>query len=109
MIFGAFCDNYGRNGELMGIPKYLRHDCFIGELIDYDNTSLVSLLLLKQHIENQKSLQQYEKDLGIEPCKVYSLHDYCDRRKSTDLYRFIYCPVCGEKIEWDKIKKHATD
>ena len=93
----------------MAIPNFLRHDCIIGELNNYDDTTVVGLLELKQHIENKKSLQQYEKDLGIEPCKVYSLADYCDRRKSTDLFRFNYCPICAKKIEWNKIKSNATD
>ena len=80
------------------------HNCLIGILNDYDNTRAVAEMALKEHIKDRKRLQQYEKDLGIEPCKVYSLADYCDRRKSTDLLRFNYCPVCSKKIEWGEIK-----
>ena len=85
------------------------HDCLIGIIYNYDDTTSVTEKALKDYIKDKTSLQQYEKDLGIEPCKVYSLSDYCDRRKSTDLFRFNYCPVCAKKIEWDKIKSNATD
>ena len=80
------------------------HNCLIGILNDYENTQAVTEFGLKEHIKDRNGLQQYEKDLGIEPSKVYSLSDYCDRRKSTDLFRFNYCPVCAKKIEWGEIK-----
>lgn len=35
--------------------------------------------------------------------KEYTLKDYADRRKSTNLTRFAYCPMCGKKIDWKKI------
>lgn len=85
------------------------HSCLIGILKDYESTQAVTEFGLKEHIKDRKGLQQYEKDLGIEPSKIYSLSDYCDRRKSTDLFRFNYCPVCAKKIEWDKIKQNATE
>ena len=36
---------------------------------------------------------------------IYTLKDYSDRRKSTNITRFDYCPYCGEKIDWNKIHK----
>lgn len=46
------------------------------------------------------------KDL-IEASKesIYTLEDYVDRRKSTNITRFEYCPYCGEKINWKSIKE----
>jgi hypothetical protein len=85
------------------------HDCLIGILYNYESTQTATVFGLKEHIKDGKRLQQYEKELGIEPSKVYSLSDYCDRRKSTDLFRFNYCPICAKKIEWDKIKQNATE
>lgn len=40
--------------------------------------------------------------------KTYSLSDYCDKRKSTDLTQFNYCPFCGKKIDWKAIKDGAN-
>ena len=40
--------------------------------------------------------------------KIYSLPDYCDKRKSTDLTQFNYCPLCGKKIDWKAIKGGAN-
>ena len=35
---------------------------------------------------------------------IYTMKDYADKRKSTNITRFEYCPHCGEKIDWKKIK-----
>ena len=71
------------------------HECVIGIRYDYDNTDLVTLEDLKRHINY--------------PFRntAWSLKDYCDKRKNTDLTRFDYCPYCGKKIEWKKIKEGA--
>lgn len=63
--------------------------CYIGLLHDYDNTDVITLEELKAHIEMRT---------------VYTMSDYCDRRKSTDLTRFNYCPMCGKKIDWKAMK-----
>ena len=36
--------------------------------------------------------------------KEYSAKQYTDLRCSTNLERFKYCPECGEKIDWKKVK-----
>ena len=36
---------------------------------------------------------------------IYTLEDYSDKRKSTNITRFNYCPICGEIIDWKKIHK----
>ena len=38
-------------------------------------------------------------------CSLYSLKDYCDRRRATNFQHFNYCPCCGQKIDWDKIRE----
>ncbi len=43
------------------------------------------------------------------PKDPYTLKDYADRRKSTNLRRFEFCPICGKKIDWKKIKKEKED
>ena len=85
------------------------HKCCIGILNDYDNTQMITADGLKQHIKEQEELQKaFAKDtmwkgfdLGI---KVWTLADYCDRRKNTDLTRFKHCPECGKKIDWKALK-----
>lgn len=85
------------------------HECCIGIINDYDNTRMVTKAELKQHIKDTLELKHaFEIDIlfsgykhGI---KGYTLADYCDKRKSTDLTRFEYCPFCGKNIDWKAIK-----
>ena len=83
--------------------------CYIGIINDYDNTRMTTLDGLKIHIKESLALKQaFETDPlyfgynhGI---KGWTLADYCDKRKNTDLTRFEYCPMCGIKIDWKAIK-----
>ena len=77
-------------------------ECIIGIRYDYENTDIVTLADLKEHIETMKKLPSYFHK------KPYELADYCDRRKSTDLIQFNYCPLCGKKIDWKAIKGGAN-
>jgi hypothetical protein len=84
----------------------MQHDCYIGLRYDYENTDIVTLEELKQYIETEQTLAEQHKDSEWWQsilCK-YTLDDYCDMRKSTNLTRFRYCPMCGKKIEWKQIK-----
>lgn len=92
------------------ILKETMHNCVIGLIHDYELSCLVSIDDLKEHI--RESIQ-YNECLDKDPVfrnnkdlktKVYSLKDYADKRKSTDLTRFDYCPICGKKIDWKAIK-----
>ena len=83
--------------------------CYIGIINDYENTRMATLDGLKIHIkENLEMKKAFETDPlyfgynhGI---KGWTLADYCDKRKNTDLTRFEYCPMCGRKIDWKAIK-----
>ena len=70
------------------------HECVIGIINDYECTREVTISALKEHIEWHNG--------------YYKLADYADRRKSTDLTRFTYCPYCGKKIDWKKIRENAV-
>lgn len=64
---------------------------------------------LKIHIKESLALKQaFETDplyVGYNHgIKGWTLADYCDKRKNTDLTRFEYCPMCGRKIDWKSIK-----
>lgn len=88
------------------------HECIIGE-IRSRRSGIVSLRSLKAHIDSEiqrvaayhsakyDALNQWLQDrLPKDPFVVYTLADYCDVNKQTDLVRFNYCPVCGKEIQW---------
>ena len=93
----------------------IMHKCVIGLLHDYDSTHLVSLDGLKEHIQESQGHNEWiDKDQVLKDCeelksKVYSLKDYSDKRKATDLTRFDFCPECGKKIDWKAIKNGAEE
>lgn len=83
--------------------------CYIGIINDYDNTSLTTIDGLKLHIKESLELKHaFETDplyVGYKHgINGWTLADYCDKRKNTDLTRFEYCPMCGRKIDWKSIK-----
>ena len=78
-------------------------ECVIGIKHDYEDTRLVTLKQLKDEIEWLQSRKKSFAEYGINT-KIYTLVDYCDKRRSTDLTRFNYCPICGKKIDWKAIK-----
>ena len=92
----------------------LAHEHIIGEIIDYDATRLVTLTMLKEHIQQNIAMADLmngpKVSFLLDPLfgrkySVYSLADYCDGRRNTDLRRFTYCPECGQKIDWKAIKE----
>ena len=85
-------------------------ECIIGIRYDYESTDVTTLAELKEHIESEKRLAESHKDSEWwqSMCNKYTLEDYCDKRKSTDLTRFNYCPLCGKKIDWKAIKGGAN-
>lgn len=64
---------------------------------------------LKHHIEDQKKFNRSLRgDPLLRDCKelyakVFTLKQYADRRRSTDLTRFSFCPDCGKRIDWKSI------
>lgn len=88
-----------------------KHECYIGIRYDYENTDLETLAELKEHIEREKRFAESPKhgDWWLSLRRKYTLADYCDRRISTDLTQFNYCPVCGKKIDWKAIKRGEED
>ncbi len=70
-------------------------ECIIGIYANFDNTQLVTVNELKELIQSWPHF--------------YSFADYCDKRKVTNLGRFEFCPMCGKKIDWKKIKNEETE
>lgn len=69
---------------------------------------------LKGHIESKMRFNAHMKEKYGEFAptelfwKIWSWEEYCDKRVSTDLTRFNFCPWCGKKINWRKMK-HEID
>ena len=80
-------------------------ECVIGFYYRQGDSSLVSLSDLKWHIQDVKEFNAECKRFGMSDIvkKEYTLKDYADKRKSTNLTRFDFCPMCGEKIDWKAI------
>lgn len=87
----------------------MEHECIIGVLWDYEDASLVSLKDLISYIEERKELNC---NISSNPLysqlsltfKEWSLSQYADKRVKTNLHRFDFCPECGGKINWKKIR-----
>jgi hypothetical protein len=60
-------------------------ECEIGIWYDFNEDRLITFKELNELYEQT----------------VYTRQDYYDRRKSTNLLRFNFCPICGEKIIWE--------
>ena len=84
----------------------MEHTCIIGMLNNYDNTRLVTIFDLLEHIDDRLAYRRdCEKFNMPNNIKVYLLNDYFDKRRSTDLSHFNYCPECGKQIDWKELKK----
>ena len=81
-------------------------ECIIGLLYDYDNTKLVTLDELSEYCEQQAEVKAYAEKLGLD-LRRFTMREYADRRKGTNLKRFCHCPDCGAIIDWGEIKKYA--
>ena len=84
-------------------------ECVVGIIDDY-KLRIVTVEKLKEYIHAEKSFGRMCKNSELRQSlfNKYSLDDYCDKRKSTDLIRFNYCPLCGKKIDWKAIKGGAN-
>ena len=87
------------------------HECVVGMVRYSEYAELVTLKGLEKHISDAAEFNAYlasdtllknRKELY---CKEWTLKDYADKRKSTDLTRFDYCPQCGKAIDWKSIRR----
>ena len=87
-------------------------ECIIG-LLHYhvDYSELVTLEELEEHITDGI---MYNVMLDSDPVlkvrkeirrKVWTLAEYADWRRSTNLQKFSYCPRCGKFIDWGEIRR----
>lgn len=83
------------------------HECIIGLLYHNAVAELTSLHNLRCRIYETRELndmcRRYGRMLIVR--KEWTLKDYADKRKSTNLTRFDFCPECGKKIDWAAIRR----
>lgn len=84
------------------------HECVIG-LMYYGEQ--VTISDLKSEISERRDWNRRLRENDIAPDYIYkkewTLKDYADKRKSTDLTRFNFCPECGKPIDWKAIRRMA--
>lgn len=81
------------------------HSCYIGEWLDYERTEMVTFEELQEKVKSNNETFRYGiETLGFPIGKIYLLSEYFDKRKNTNFNHFNFCPYCGEKIEWSKLR-----
>ena len=84
-------------------------DCWLGILNDYDQCETNDLHLsdVKEKLLDRSKLS---KDLHFISNRflVFEAADYIDRRRGLATL-FNYCPLCGAKINWIKIRKGVKE
>lgn len=86
------------------------HECVIGLFHHYEGSQLVTLAELEEEITDSIMHNiMLDSDPLLKGCtylrrKEWTLADYGDRRKRTNLTRFEFCPECGIGIDWKKIR-----
>lgn len=81
------------------------HECVIGILQTWDRREMVTLDDLQDDIDRNIKFEAGRYDRCGVRDYVYTLRDYGDLRKKTNLRRFLYCPECGNKIDWGMIRR----
>lgn len=72
----------------------------IGLWHDFDDTRLMTLEMLKQHIEILNYVRICQDKLKIS--------DFLDEKKDTNLEHFKYCPLCGEKNRLERNERKCN-
>jgi len=86
------------------------HECTIGLFHHYEGSDLVTLEVLEYEIDEAIMHNiMLDSDPLLKGCKElrrkeWTLADYGDKRKNTNLTRFDFCPECGKAIDWKKIR-----
>ena len=89
------------------------HECIVGLLNNCETPELATVSAVREYVADSVRYNQQLKDMGIVSVWLYrkewALKDYADKRKSTNLTRFDFCPECGKRIDWAAIRKEDTN
>ena len=81
------------------------HKHIIGMLQLADYAELATEEDVAKDIINDMEYNDTMNKYGYTPLKkIFNAKQYTDFRCSTNLERFKYCPECGEKIDWKKVR-----
>ena len=88
------------------------HNCYIGEWINVEDKELITFEDLSTKIQEYNETYEYALNSFGQSfvdgfMKKKNIEDYFDNRKSTNINKFNYCPVCGKEIQW-KLMKELT-
>ena len=85
--------------------------CVIGLYYGVCSQNLVDLPDLEYHISEDKEFNEWCRSHGYRHMlhKEFTLQDYADGRKRTNLTRFKHCPMCGKKINWKEIRTMESE
>ena len=84
-------------------------NCVIGVLTGDGSGRLMTFPALLKHIERQQELNRMLSSEKIKvvtdgmlrkPVQVFSVEDYMEGQKHTDLLRFSCCPICGHPLNF---------
>lgn len=88
-----------------------KHECVIGLYHNYyEGSELVTLAELEDKITDVIMYNNaLESGSFLKKCKYlrkkeWTLADYGDKRRATNMTRFDYCPECGKVIDWKAIR-----
>lgn len=90
-----------------------QNDCdhIVGLLHHMEYSELTTIDGLLRHINDRKFLNEmilndpFYEGLKHRMRPIYTLRDYGDHRRNTNLTRFACCPKCGAKIDWKAIRQ----
>lgn len=87
------------------------HQCIIGILHYCDDSVCSTEKEIVDYVKNNNELYDNTEKRIRESIRMkrFKLSDFFDKRKGTSLERFDYCPRCGKKIDWKKIRERNKE
>lgn len=91
----------------------MSHECIIGLWHNYESSDLMSYEGLLRRLADEKESYEFAMTMGYPYTEIskpwkWSLHDYLDKRKSVNMTRFNFCPICGKKVDWKAMRLGTT-
>ena len=94
------CEHAGKDREFVcisGVSCKVQNTCehIIGFYYGYDEENIVSVEMLKQIIRQDRLYVDCEETFS----------DFADNGIYRCFERFEFCPRCGQRIDWERLKK----
>ena len=82
-----------------------KHECIIGIWHDYEGDINVTFTELKEVVNDEMKIHICRQKCKWYNEKPYILQDYLNLQKHTNFNHYTYCPICGKKIDWAKLRE----